>query len=215
MLPFTREQFFDVFAAYNAETWPAAIAAYPLALVALLVAWRGAAVSGRLAGLILALMWGWAGVVYHGLYFAPINPIARVFAGVFIVQAVLFTIHASIGRGFAFGSRSRLRAFAGGAMILYAMVVYPVIGLALGAGYPALPLFGVAPCPLLIFTIGLMLWATCVRWWLWLVPLFWGAVGGSAFVVLSVPQDWALPASCIAALLINWLDRPAQSRPAA
>ena len=41
MLPFSREDFFGVFAAYNAANWPAAIVAYPLALTALLFAWRG------------------------------------------------------------------------------------------------------------------------------------------------------------------------------
>ncbi len=42
MLPFTRAEFFEVFAAYNAGTWPAAIAVYPLAFFALFLAWRGA-----------------------------------------------------------------------------------------------------------------------------------------------------------------------------
>lgn len=208
MLPFSREQFFEVFAAYNAANWAAAIAAYPLAAVAVLVAWRGTARSGRAAGLILALMWGWVGVVYQGVYFSQINPIARAFAGAFVAQALLFAVHAVIGRGLEYGDRGSLRTLAGGAMIFYAMIVYTLIGLLAGEQYPALPLFGVAPCPLLIFTFGLMVWASCVRWWLWLVPLLWSAIGGSASVLLAVPQDWALPVSAFAALLIIWVDRP-------
>jgi hypothetical protein len=207
MLPFTREQFFEVFAAYNAASWPAAIIAYPLAIAALAVAWRGTASAGRVAGLILALMWGWVGLVYQGVYFSQINPIARVFAGAFLLQALLFAIHAAVGRGLEFGPRSRLRSIAGGGMIFYAMVVYPLLGLALGERYPAMPLFGVTPCPLLIFTLGLLLWASRTRWWLWPVPLLWSLIGGSAFVVLSVPQDWALPVSAVVALLVLWLDR--------
>ena len=92
-------------------------------------------------------------------------------------------------------------------MIFYAMVAYPLIGLAVGERYPAMPLFGLAPCPLLIFTFGLMLWASCARWWLWIVPLLWSAIGGSAVIVLSVPQDWALPFSGAIAFLLVWLDR--------
>ena len=207
MLPFTREQFFGVFAAYNAANWPIAILAYPLAVLALLVAWRGTANAGRVVAIILTLMWGWVGVVYQGIYFSQINPIARVFAGAFIVQALLFAWHAAIGRGLEFGPRSRSRAIAGALMIIYAMLVYPLVGLAMGERYPAMPLFGVAPCPLLIFTFGLMLWSSGARWWLWIVPLLWSAIGGSAFIVLSVPQDWALPVSGLAALIIMWLDR--------
>jgi hypothetical protein len=152
-------------------------------------------------GLILALMWLWVGVVYQWLYFTQINPIARLFAGAFVVQGLLFALHAALGRGLEFGRRSHARVIAGAVMIIYAMV------LAAGDGYPAVPLFGVAPCPLLIFSFGLMLWASCARWWLWIVPLLWSAIGGSAFILLSVPQDWALPVSALAAVAIVWFDR--------
>ena len=208
MLPFTREQFFEVFASYNGATWPAAVVAYPLAVAALLGAWRGTAGAGRLVCVILAAMWCWVGIVYQGLYFSVINPIARVFGGAFVLQGLLFAVHAATGRGLEFGPRNRLRLAAGAVMILYATIAYPLIGLALGERYPAMPLFGVAPCPLLIFTFGLMLWATRAHWWLWIVPLLWSAIGGSAVIVLSVPQDWALPLSAFVALLVAWTDKP-------
>ena len=210
MLPFTRQQFFEVFAAYNAATFPAAILAYPLAVLALVAAWRGRAGSGRTVGLVLALMWGWVGIVYQGIYFSQINPAARIFAAAFALQALLFAGHAIMGRGLEFGPRSRLRAVAGASMIVYAMLIYPLIGLAVGERYPAMPLFGVAPCPLLIFNFGLMVWASRARWWLWIVPILWSVVGGSAFIALSIPQDWALPVSAAGALLIARHDRQAQ-----
>ena len=216
MLPFTREQFFEIFAAYNSANWPAAVLAYALALAALLAAWRGTSGSRRVAGMVLALMWAWVGLVYNGLYFSQINPIAPAFAAAFVIQAALFVIHLATGRGLEFGPRSRLRAIAGAIMTAYAMIAYPLIGLAVGERYPAMPLFGVAPCPLLIFTFGLMLWAKCARWWLWIVPLSWSVIGGSAAILLSVPQDWALPITAVLALVIMWLDRseaPTRSAP--
>ena len=207
MLPFSREQFFELFAAYNSATWPAAVVAYPLALAALLAAWRAGPRAGRIVAAVLALMWGWVGIAYHGLHFAAINPAARLFAAAFVIQAALFAWHAWNGRGLAFGARSPLRAVSGGAMFVYSLVLYPAIGLAAGERYPALPLFGVAPCPLLIFTFGLMVWATLARWWLWIVPLLWSLVGGSAAVLLAVPQDWALPLSALLVLGVAWFDR--------
>jgi hypothetical protein len=214
MLPFTRDQFFGVFAAYNAATWPVAIAVYPLALLALAIAWRRMPGAGMWVGAILALMWGFVGVVYQGIYFSRINPVAMGFAGAFLVQALLFAVHAAVGRGLEYGPRSRVREVAGAVMVAYAMVVYPLIGILVGERFPAMPLFGVAPCPLLIFTFGLMLWASRARWWLWIIPLLWSLVGGSAFVVLAVPQDWALPVSAVIVLLIAFFDRPATARPA-
>lgn len=207
MLPFTRAEFFEVFAAYNAVTWPAAIAAYPLAFAALLLAWCGAARSGRLVGFILALMWAWVGLVYHGVYFSQINPIAYAFVAIFVVQALLFAIHAVRSGGFQFTRRSRWRAIVAAAMVVYAMLAYPLIGLLSGERLAELPLFGVAPCPLLIFTFALMILAARVPWWLWIVPLLWSAIGGSAAVLLAVPQDWALPVSALAALALAWVDR--------
>lgn len=214
MLPFTREEFFEVFAAYNAVNWPAAIAAYPLAFTALFMAWRGSARSARGAGFILALMWAWVGSVYHGVYFSEINPIALVFAGAFVAQALLFAIHAAISGGLHFGRRSRWRTVVAATMIAYAVLAYPLIGVISGERLAELPLFGVTPCPLLIFTFAMMILAARVPWWLWIVPLLWSAIGGSAAVLLSVPQDWALPASALAALVITWGDgrRTARSR---
>jgi hypothetical protein len=207
MLPFTREQFFEVFATYNAANWPVAVAAYPLAMIALVFAWRATPAAGRVTAAVLALMWGWVGIVYQGLFFAPINPAARFFAAAFVIQAVLFGWHAWSRRGLEYGARSRVRAFAGGVMILYALVLYPIIGLAVGERYPAMPLFGITPCPLLIFTFGLLLWSSCARWWVWIVPLLWAMIGGSAALLLSVPQDWALPLSAVVTLLIVLADR--------
>lgn len=207
MLPFTRQQFFQVFADYNSSTWPAELIAYPLAIAALVLAWKGSRNGNRLVPASLALMWAWVAVVYHGLFFAEINPIARVFAFAFVAQSVLFVWQA-LGRGGPeFEPRSHVRMTAGAAMILYALVLYPLIGLAVGERYPALPLFGTSPCPLLIFTLGLMLWARTVPWWLWVIPMGWAVVGGSASILLSVTQDWALPVSALAVLLIKWLDR--------
>lgn len=207
MLPFTRAEFFEVFAAYNAVTWPAAIAAYPVAFFALFLAWRGSARSGPVAGFILALMWAWVGLVYHGIYFSEINPIAYAFAGAFVVQALLFAIHATRSGGFEFTPRSRWRSIVAATMIAYATLAYPLIGVLSGKRFAELPLFGVAPCPLLIFTFALMILAARVPWWLWIVPLLWSALGGSAAVLLAVPQDWALPVSALAALTVAWADR--------
>jgi hypothetical protein len=42
------EQFFDVFAAYNVAVWPAPIGAYILGLLAVALAFRNNAASGRI-----------------------------------------------------------------------------------------------------------------------------------------------------------------------
>lgn len=199
MLPFGRDAFLEVFAAYNGATWPVAVLTYPMAAFALVVTVRGEAGKGGGVAIVLAAMWAWAGLVYHGLYFSRINPAAYAFAGAFLLQALLFSTCAVRGRALTPGRPEGLRLAAGGAMAAYALIAYPLIGLA-GEGYPHLPLFGTAPCPLLILTFAILTLLRRAAWWLWIVPLAWTAIGGSASVLLSVPQDWGLPASAVTAV---------------
>lgn len=85
IMPFTTQQFFEVFSAYNAAIWPAQVVAYALGLAAVMSLWLASAPAPRFIACVLALMWLWTGVCYHWLAFAPINPAANVFAVVFVV----------------------------------------------------------------------------------------------------------------------------------
>ena len=78
-------------------------------------------------------------------------------------------------------------------------------------------MFGVTPCPVVIFTFGLFLLATRpVPVWLLVVPFIWSLIGGSAAILLGVQQDWLLLASgFIAVPLIVVRNRRAALTPAA
>ena len=203
MLPFTREAFFAVFADYNAAIWPAQIGAYLIAAAAIALVFVR---PGRRADLVmagvLAVMWAWTGIGYHGLYFAVINPAAYVFGAGFVVEALVILYCGWSGR-LAFAPRQGWRTALGLVLVAYASVLYPALGIALGEEWPALPMFGVTPCPLTIFTFGAFLLARRpFPWVVLVVPLVWSVVGGSAALLLGVPQDWALLGSGVLMLMI-------------
>lgn len=201
MLPFTLEQFLGIFAAYNQAIWPSQIAAYSLGVVAAAALFRPSRSSDRIIAAVLALMWLWTGLVYLGLYFAVINKAAFGFAALFIVQGIAFLYAGVIRDGLSFGFRMGLPAVTGGIFMLYAAVLYPLIGIATGHGWPAMPMFGVTPCPVTIFTFGLLLLTTRrFSYWLLAIPFVWSLIGGSAAVLLAVPQDWVLLLSGIVAV---------------
>lgn len=214
-MPFTRDQFFAIFAAYNSAIWPVAILVYPLAIAMVVLALRGGDRNARIVAASLAVLWGFVGLAYHGLFFSRINLAAPLFAAAFLVQALLFGAVAATGRGLELNGRSRLRSSVGLVLIVYAMIAYPLVGMLAGERYPAMPLFGVAPCPLLIFTFGLFVWASRVRWWLWIVPLLWAVIGGGSFYLLAVPQDIALAIGAVAALLLHVAEHVRSRRAAA
>ena len=192
MLPFTHDQFIGVFAAYNEAVWPAQVVAYVVAAVALgAIAWQRPW-SGALAAWLLASLWIWTGVVYHGMHFSTINAAARLFAAMLVLEAMMLAWWALRRRPeLAFGLD--LRRGAGLALAIYAAVLYPLLGLAFGLHYPAAPTFGITPCPLTLFTFGLVLLApTAVPWRVLVVPLLWSLIGGSAAFLMRIPQDWVL-----------------------
>ena len=88
-LPFTKEQFFDLFVAYNEALWPAAAALWiASALVTLRLSARRPHDRGISA--VLVAHWAWAALAYHVAFFTRINPAAWLFAALFLGQAVLF-----------------------------------------------------------------------------------------------------------------------------
>ena len=206
MLPFTTDQFFEVFARYNAAIWPVQLVAAALGIVALVLLLRSGAWTNRAIALILAAFWLLMGIGYHLLFFTRINALAYVFAFLFVTQAGLFLVD-GLTRRLTFQLTGGWSGRVAWTLMAYALVVYPLIGLFGPHPYPATPLFGVAPCPTVIFTLALLLLSNA-RWRLVFIPLLWSAVGGSAAVLLAVPQDYGLILAG-ALLLILRLAQPA------
>ncbi len=199
-MPFTAEQFFEIFAAWNNAIWPFQWFAYALGVLALLLLFRRKRYSTRYILLILASMWIVNGVGYHWMFFSRINPLAWLFAVAFLLQAFLLLSFAMLGLRIRIVPTWDMRTLTGLGLALYAMLIYPLLGQALGHVFPAAPAFGVAPCPTTIFTIGLLLlgsWRTSR--WLLLIPAIWGIVGGSAAILLGLPQDYGLLVAVAAA----------------
>ena len=183
-----------MFGAYNAAIWPAQIFAYVLGLVAVAAVWARQPGPSRVIPSVLALMWAMNGIGYHYLFFAEINPAATLFVGFFVAQAILFVANAVVANGMRFEIGRDLRSSSGVAVIAYAMLIYPILGILTGHELLAGPMFGVAPCPTTIFTIGLLMLARG-KWvvWLSIIPLIWSLVGLAAAVQLGIPEDFGLP----------------------
>lgn len=199
-MPFTAEQFYAVFHDYNHAVWPAQYALFAIACVSVYFAALPSRTYDRIASGMLAFLWLWAGLAYHAFFFSKINPAAFVFAAAFVTQAALLWRY-GVARGrLELHLHNDLAGWIGSAAILYAIIVYPVLTAFYGHVFPEAPTFGV-PCPVTIFTIGLLLWAQRpYAHWLLIVPVLWALVGTFAATSLGMPPDYGLTAVAIAAL---------------
>lgn len=187
-MPFTENEFLDVFAAFNAAFWPV------LALLAVAAAWFAGQIIGghsvpRAARVFLAILWAWTGIAYHALYFATINPAAWIFAVAFVAQAVAFLWWA---RQRDTQSPDPARPCLTAILFLAFALLYPGLVVLSGHAWPRAPIFGV-PCPVVIFTAGVLLAAgPSLPRGLFVIPILWALIGGSAAFLFDMTPDLML-----------------------
>ncbi len=206
-MPFTAGEFFEVFRRYNEAVWPLQFLLVAAGLVVVVLAIRSHRNAGRIAMLVMALLWVWTGVVYHFAFFRHINPAASLFGGVSVVQAALFVWLGTREKRVTVRVRHDGVGATGALLILYALVLYPVVGLLAGHRYPAVPTFGV-PCPTTIFTLGLLLWAEpALPRKVVIIPALWSGIATVAAVQLGVPEDFGLTIAAMIAVPIILFSR--------
>ena len=200
-LPFTKEQFFDLFAAYNEVLWPAVVALWIAS--AAVSAWLMTGRRGvdRWVGGLLAGHWAWSALAYHAMFFTRINPAAWLFAALFLVQAVLFFRVGVVQGRLQFAPWSGKWGWLAWFFIAYSLA-YPAINAVDHHSVSRIPTFGV-PCPTTIFTAGLLMLAAPWSWRLSIIPVIWSLIGGSAASLLGVRADYALPMAGMALAIFS------------
>jgi len=190
MLPFTLEDLLGVFEIYNRAIWPMQIVAYVLGVLAVLLAFRKSDRSSRIIAGMLSFMWLFsAGFFIFAL--VPIYRPAYFFGALFIVQAAIFLSCVFKAR-LSFSFARDIYSVVGLVFIAFAMIGYPVLGYFIGHRYPQSPPFGLAPCPLCVFTFGLLLLTDRrVPKWVLAIPFVY-ALGGILPVSVGVTEDLAM-----------------------
>ena len=209
-MPFTIDQFFEVFGRYNEAVWPMQIIINLLAIMIIVLLFRPRPCSSRIIAATLSFFWAWMAIAYHFVFFTAINPAAWLFGSVFLAGAIYFAWLGLITDKLQFSLSGGIRGWTGGLLILFSLIVYPLLGLIFGHRYPTMPTFGV-PCPTTILTIGVLLFAIApFPRTIFIVPILWSAVGSFAAVNLNVPQDYGLSlAGLIGLVAALYLPTPA------
>jgi len=191
-LPFCAEDFMQVFVHYNTSVWPMQLVLNGFAAAAIAMVFVPAEYKNRIISGFLAFLWGWTGIAYHHLFFSSINKAAYLFGVMFVLQGFLLFYYGVIRGNFSFRITSNTNGVIGGILMLYALVLYPLLGYLLGHRYPGNPTFGL-PCPSTIFTFGILLWTEVkIPRRIIIIPALWSLIGFGAALSLGIKEDTGL-----------------------
>jgi len=237
-LLFTPRTYYRLFELYNAAVWPAQVAAVALGLWLVWICARAPltpslsprASGGRgggegrrgaggvgtvptVATWILGAVWLWTGIAFLGMRYAKINFAAKYAAWAFVVEAGLLAWTAIRG---AFDPPAGAIGRVGVGIVLFAVLIEPLSAPLLGRPLRQIELFGLAPDPTAVATLGALLaLRPRRRWLLMIVPVLWCAMTGLTLLAMSARDWWVAPAAGLLGVALALSSRAKRGTPLA
>jgi Family of unknown function (DUF6064) len=212
-LLFSPRTYYRLVERHNLALWPAQIVALALAVAVAGLLRRPTPARSRAIAGILAVLWAWVGWAFVARRYAAINWAASYLAWLFVAETLLLGWLGAAGGRLRFGWRRDPAGLVGGALFLGSVALYPVLAPALGRGWTQSELFGIAPDPTVLGTVGLLLMAEGSphpRRALLAAPLAWCLLGGATLLAMESPEAWILlPVAVLVPALSGARGRPA------
>lgn len=209
-LLFSPRVYWRMFELQNAALWPWQLLTLVAgAFLVLVVAWRPPG-HGRQVAFILAVIWAFVGWSFLLKRYATINWAVAYVAPVFAVEAALLLIVGALPGGITFNRRGPA-AWAGYFLFAFALAGQPLLAPLQGRVWASSEIFGIAPDPTVIGSLGLLLFARGKLLPLLVpIPLLWCLLSGITLWTLGAPETWsafAAAALTLAALIATTGDR--------
>ena len=176
-----------MFELHNAALWPLHVVtlAAGLAMIVIVLWWpRG---RGRWIVLVLAVLWAFVGWSFLWNRYAAINWAIEYFAPLFALEAILLLIAGTVFNGLTFDRRGIVGRI-GLALVALGIAAYPFFAPLFGRPWSGAEIFGIAPDPTAMATLGLLV---LVRWWLslllTLIPILWLLLSGLTLWTMGDP----------------------------
>jgi hypothetical protein len=204
-LLFSPRVYWRMFELHNATLWPLQLLTLTAGLVIiLLVAWRPKD-SARWLALLLAILWIFVGWSFLWNRYATINWAAAYIAPAFAIEGMLLLISGAWLDTLTFDRRGPARGI-GYFMLAFAIAGLPLLAPLQGRGWASSEVFGIAPDPTAIATLGLLLLARGrLLPFILPIPVLWCFLSGMTLRTMGEPQAWALHAAlALAAAACIW-----------
>lgn len=200
LLMFSARTYFRLFELYNRAIWPAQLITLAIGIALLLTVLRGARRAGTTPAVLLAICWLWVAWAFHAERYASISTAAVYFAVGFAVQGLLLLLLAAKD-GPEPGAATRANIPAAAGLVLASVLAWPMLAPASGRPWTQAEVFGVAPDPTAIATLGVLL-ALRGHWLLWPIPLLWCALSSATLSTMKAPYAWLPLLAALLALLL-------------
>jgi len=197
------EQLLGVFADYNLQIWPMQILAYALGLLGLYLGFRKSSASARVIPVILAFFWLWVGFMFWLPSARQGFTIGYLFMAMFAMEGVLFLTHVFKPQ-LEFGTDNKAYKVLGSTFMLYALIGYPLVGMMIGHVYPRTPPFGLTPCPLIVYTFGMLLLTQGKAPKLFSIIPFFYSLSGVMWISIGIWEDIGMVLSGLVSVFIIW-----------
>lgn len=204
-LLFSPRTYYRLFELYNADIWPIQILTVMLGgAILALIRWNGVW-QGRAVAAILAMCWIWIAWAFHAERYATINWAATYIAMLFVAEGLALLVVGAI--------RSPLRLRPSGSVVnrgglclfVFALLLQPAIGPLVGRTWMQAEIFGVAPDPTAVATLGVALMADRVVRNIMVVPLVWCVVSGATLWTMEAPDAFVMPVAALLGIgLLIW-----------
>ncbi len=200
-LLFSPRTYYRLIERYNEAVWPGQLAALALGAVVLLLLYRPALQRRWVISGIVAVVWAFVAWAFLWKRYATINWAAIYFGWTFAIEAVLLL-------RVTFRPRADFAGKVGVGLFVLSLAIYPLLAPLLGRSWRQSEMFGVAPDPTVLGTLGLLLMAERPSpWWTLPVPLLWCLYSGATLWAMRSPEVWILVSVAILVLVVRRLRR--------
>jgi hypothetical protein len=164
---------------------------------------------------VLAILWTWVAWAFVWRRYATINWAAKYLVWLFAIEVLLLVWIGVIREGPQFGWRRDAAGILGSALLVLSLLLYPAFAPLLGRGWRQAEVFGVAPDPTVLATLGVLLLADGPpRWGLLAGPVLWCVVSGATLLAMGSPEAGVLlTAALLSVGASRWPGRRSRSPP--
>jgi hypothetical protein len=188
-LLFSPRTYWRMFQLQNEAYWPLPVVTLALGGIVTFLAARGSARAIRAAALILAPVWAFVAYTFLWDRYADINWAITYVAPAFALQALLLLVIA-FRRKIVVQTRGPA-AWIGTLMLALATMGVPLLAPLLGRDQATSEIFGIAPDPTVIATLGfLLLLRSRFVWALYPIPVLWTLLSGVTLYTMGERQAW-------------------------